>query len=142
MVKKVVIQHNYQARILKVSWDAPQYIPYSYKLLLNCDLLCNNTLVQYRKTQYNLKSTTVYTTIYGILESSKCKLNLLAEYNPASIDPGLDKPFVIALPVKSKYIVYISTAFYLPEIMHNSAFPDNDRLPNAVCGCKYMKVHG
>ena len=107
MVRKVSVKHDYQARILKVFWDAPQYIPYSYKLLLNCYLLCNNTLVQCRRTQYNLESTTLYTTINGILESSRCKLNLLAKYNPASIDPGLDKLFLIALPVKSKYIVYM-----------------------------------
>ena len=106
MVKNVSLKHNYEARILKVSWDAPHFFPYSYKLLLNYDLLYNDTYTQYRKTQYSLESTTVTANIYGILENSKCKVNLRAEYNPASIDSGLDKTFVTILPVKSKCIVY------------------------------------
>ena len=114
MVKRFFLKNDYQARILTVYWDVPEYLPYSYKLLLDCCLLCNNTDTQYRKTQYSLASTAVNVTIDGILEDSKCKVNLLAEYNPASMDSGLDKPFLIILPVKSKYIVYICTAFYLP----------------------------
>ena len=115
MVKKFFLKNDYQARILTVYWDVPEYLPYSYKLLLDCCLLRNsNTCTQYRNTQYSLASTTVNVTIDGILEDSKCKVNLLAEYNPASMDSGLDKTFFIILPVKSKYIVYISTAFYLP----------------------------
>ena len=106
MVKEVFFKFDYQARILTVYWDVPEYLPYSYKLLLSCSLLCNNTYTQYRKTQYSLASTTVNFTIGSLLESSRCNVNLLAEYNPASIDQGLDKPFVIALPDKSKDIVY------------------------------------
>ena len=102
MVKKFALKHDYQTRILTLSWAAPVYLPYSYKLLFNCYLLDSNT--QYRKAQYSLPSTTVNFTFAGILENSKCKVNLLAEYNPASIDPGLDQLLLVTIPSKSKYI--------------------------------------
>ena len=112
MVKDVILRHDYQARILTVSWAVREHLPYSYKLLLNCYLLDNDTCTQYRNTHFSLMSTTVNAAFDGILENSKCKVNLLAEYNPASIDPGLDKT-LLAIPATSKYVYIVYATLYL-----------------------------
>ena len=109
MVKEVILKHDYQARILTVSWAVREHLPYSYKLLLNCYLLDNDTCTQYRNTHYSLTSTTVNAAFDRILENSKCTVNLLAEYNPASIDPGLDKTLLITIPATSKYVYIVYT---------------------------------
>lgn len=99
MLTDILLEYVDQSRSLVVAWKLPQFIPYSYKLLMSCYFL----YIQYRKPKFTLPSTTTHIEIDGILENSRCEVNLAAEYNPASIDPGLDMSILITTPPKSKY---------------------------------------
>ena len=76
---------------VELKWTAPKYAPvwYQLKYMVTLKPICipNNGTHDHTKTkEKNLSSETTSVTI----SSSSCKLNLLAVYNPANIDKGID----------------------------------------------------
>ena len=72
---------------LVVPWTYPQFQPYFYKQVTSCNLLCDNKTYYINEAMLTGAGTQIK--LYGLRPGSVCLIKLLAVYNPASIDPGL-----------------------------------------------------
>lgn len=81
---------------IQVHWTLPKYAPERYQLRYSCQsrstFLCRDGGDYVTGTMQSLNENfnTTEIKISELHPSSVCKLNLLAVYNPASIDSGID----------------------------------------------------
>ena len=72
---------------LEVPWTRPQFQTYFYKQVTFCRLLCDHKTYYINEAMLNGAVTLIK--LYGLRPGSVCLIRLLAVYNSASIDPGL-----------------------------------------------------
>ena len=72
---------------VEIVWDRPKYLPTKYKFSYSCTLMGGE---EYLTSQpETVHSTCIRVRVADLHHYSICRLNLLAVYNPASIDPGI-----------------------------------------------------
>ena len=72
---------------IRLSWDSPKLRPIKFELTFSCRLINGEEYIT--NVQQILDSTSISVQLGKLRTNSACKLNLLAVYNPASIDPGI-----------------------------------------------------
>ena len=72
---------------LMAYWTRPQYSPIEYKQIISCKLLCDHKT--YHLTETISDGSKLTSTTRALKPGSVCLINLIAKYNPASIDPGI-----------------------------------------------------
>ena len=72
---------------LVIHWIEPQYPPIEYKQIISCKLLCDHST--YHLAEAIVGRTVQSSTTLVLKPGSVCLINLIAMYNPASIDPGI-----------------------------------------------------
>ena len=72
---------------LMIYWTRPQFPPIEYKQIISCKLLCDHRT--YYLAEAILDGTVCSSNTLVLKPGSVCLINLIAVYNPASIDPGV-----------------------------------------------------
>ena len=93
----MIHSHNltYGSDYVELHWTHPKFLPERYKLKYmftmkhTCTPNYDRNIYETRDTQ-SLTTDTNSFRISGLRPSSICKLNLVAVYNPASIDSGIE----------------------------------------------------
>lgn len=73
---------------IEISWMTAKYKPYWYHQTTHCWCLCDGHT--YLNSQINISSSLNFSNISDLLPGSACQITLLAIYNPASIDQGIN----------------------------------------------------
>ena len=79
---------------INLNWTRPEFLPGMYQLKFAVTMKPLRTSIHNMNDSVvaktlNLSSTTTSVNISGLRPSSICKINLLAVFNPASIDSGI-----------------------------------------------------
>lgn len=80
-------QSKHYAESIEISWDLAQFKPIHFEISFSCRLMCDST--PYQKARSFLQPSSVAFTQTGLYPGSVCEVELVALYNPASIDSGL-----------------------------------------------------
>ena len=72
---------------ISISWTPPKFPPINYIHKASCKLLCDPTT--YYLTETATSRFNHSTNFLALKPGSICLVKLLAEYNPASVDPGI-----------------------------------------------------
>ena len=72
---------------IQIFWTIPKYFPYWYQQTTSCRLLCDQE--NYYLTEREIESSKSSSVAYDLRPASVCLIKLVAVYNPASIDPGI-----------------------------------------------------
>lgn len=83
-----------------MQWRTKDVLPYSYKMLMLCRLLCANE--SYTLIKVRVDASVNQINFANLLPGSHCTIRLHAVFNPASLDPGLT--FTKLTTFESKYI--------------------------------------
>ena len=70
---------------VRITWQFPKYKPQMYKLSASC----KQTGVGKYQISITLDSSSTSAEVTGLHPRSVCSINIIAIYNPASIDPGI-----------------------------------------------------
>ena len=81
------LQTNTGLDYVEITWDRPMHDPIKYELTYSCRLQKGEEYITNQPE--TLPSTSNSVRLSQLLQDSICKLNILAVYNPASIDPGI-----------------------------------------------------
>ena len=76
-----------QANQFWLSWIPPKFYPLLYKQTTSCTLLCDERT--YYLTEKIINSLQSSSITKNLNPGSVCLIKLIAEYNPASTDPGI-----------------------------------------------------
>ena len=99
-----------------VEWGEPKYTPLYYALRYQCSLMCENE--PYLEMRRVYRPPLVAANYTYLKPASKCKLNFVATYNTAELDPGVD--YVFETPHSSKADTYrIAGNFHQEKISPN-----------------------
>ena len=78
---------NSGTEFIEVFWTAPRYPPYWYQQTTTCRYLCDQEI--YYLSEVQIDSSHASSVTYDLHPGSVCLIKLIAFYNPASIDPGI-----------------------------------------------------
>ena len=80
-------QSQQGTNFVEVKWTDPIFQPLRYKVTLSCRVFHEDT--NYRTQERFLKDSKRLARFHGLRQNSTCEATLKAEYNPASLDPGI-----------------------------------------------------
>lgn len=92
-----------RATFIETSWTVPRFLPYAYRQVVECSLLCdarNKSYTHQTLTKNETDLSTNYIVTRNLRASSRCKVTFKSIYNPASRDPGTIKD--VMTPTESK----------------------------------------
>ena len=80
-------QSQQGANFVEVKWTDPTFEPLRYKVTLSCRIFHQDT--NYRTQERFIKGYRRRAKFFCLRHNSTCEATLKAEYNPASLDPGI-----------------------------------------------------